>query len=523
MENNDLKKVFSSTFQAIDDELKKEKILSGPEEIGIVKSVDKGIAKISGLKNIELAELVKFKNNKFGIVFNLDPEEAGIVLLDRTEDFQTGDEVQSTKKIMSCLVGDALLGRVVDPVGRVLDEKGPLETNLRWPLEREAPRIFDRSPVTVPLQTGTLVIDSLIPIGRGQRELIIGDRQTGKTTIAIDTIINQKDNDVICIYCAIGQKSSSVKKVISELENHGVLNKCIVVVATGEDAPGLNYIAPYAATTMGEYFSESGKDVLVVYDDLTRHAWSYRELSLLLRRPPAREAYPGDIFYIHARLLERATHFKDELKGGSLTALPIIETEAQNIAAYIPTNLISITDGQIYLSPTLFQQAQLPAIDVGKSVSRVGGKTQLLAYRSIVKDLRLTYSQFQELEVFSRFGTHLEEETKKILDRGYRVREVLKQIEFNPIAIIGQIVILIGLLNGLLDEITLERISIIKEKIINSSVLKLQNLSDKIKKNEPISSEDLDKIISFVKEIVEKENEGKGTKVDNEEHEEKQK
>ncbi|MFA6118568.1 MAG: alternate F1F0 ATPase, F1 subunit alpha [Parachlamydiales bacterium] len=502
MDNKDLKKVFDNTLNALDQELKKEKILSAPQEVGIVKSVDKGIAKITGLDNVELSELVKFKNNKFGIVFNLEPDEIGIVLLDKTEEIQEGDEVLRTKRIMSCPVGETLLGRVVDPVGRALDEKGPLKTNLNWPIEREAPRIMDRSPVTVPLQTGVLVIDSLIPIGRGQRELIIGDRQTGKTTIALDTIINQKDQDVICIYCAIGQKSSSVKKVVLELQNHGMLNKCIIVVATGEDSPGLNYIAPYSATTMGEYFRDQGKDVLVVYDDLTRHAWSYREISLLLRRPPAREAYPGDIFYIHARLLERATHLKDKFKGGSLTALPIIETEAQNIAAYIPTNLISITDGQIYLSPSLFQEGQLPAIDVGKSVSRVGGKTQLLAYRSIVKDLRLTYSQFQELEIFSRFGTHLEEETQKILERGYRVREVLKQMEYHPKPVFGQIVILQALMHGLFDDIKLENISKVKEKIINHALKGIPEISDKVIKNNELSEEDLSNILSFVKEVL---------------------
>lgn len=502
MENEDLKKVLSNIFNAIDSETQKEKKLSEPQDIGIVKSVDKGIAKITGLDNVSLTELVQFKNNKFGIVFNLSPEDCGIVLLDKTEEIQEGDEVLRTKKIMRCPVGDTLLGRVVDPVGRVLDEKGPIDTTQSLPLEREAPRIMDRSPVSVPLQTGILVIDSLIPIGRGQRELIIGDRQTGKTTIAIDTIINQKDKDVICIYCAIGQKTSSVKKVISELENHGILNKCIIVVATGEDAPGLNYIAPYSATTMGEYFMEKGKDVLVVYDDLTRHAWSYREISLLLRRPPAREAYPGDIFYIHARLLERATHLKDKLKGGSLTALPIIEIEAQNIAAYIPTNLISITDGQIYLSPTLFQEGRLPAIDVGKSVSRVGGKTQLIAYRSIVKDLRLTYSQFEELEIFSRFGTHLEAETIKILERGYRVREVLKQMEYQPIAVVSQIVILEALMHGLFDDIQLENITKVIEKIIKDSLEKLTEISNKIKKNNALSDEDLTNILSFVKDTI---------------------
>lgn len=502
MKKNDLLKSLSSTFVAMDEELKKEKIFKDAYEVGAIRSVDKGIARISGLNKVELAELVKFKNDKFGMVFDLGIDDAGIVLFDRMEEIQVGDEVQSTKKLMSCPVGEALLGRVLDPIGRVLDEKGPLKTDLMWPMEREAPRIFDRAPVTTPLQTGILVIDSLIPIGRGQRELIIGDRQTGKTTIAIDTIINQKQSNVISIYCAIGQKSSSVKQVISELERHGVLNKCIIVTASGEDTPGLNYIAPYVATTIGEYFLEQGEDVLIVYDDLTKHAKSYRELSLLLRRPPAREAYPGDIFYIHARLLERSTHLKNKLKGGSLTALPIIETEAQNIAAYIPTNLISITDGQIYLSPALFQKAELPAIDVGRSVSRVGGKTQLAAYRSTVKDLRLSYSQFLELEIFSRFGTHLDEETRKILEKGYRMREILKQMEFNPIPVIAQIVILEALMNGLLDDILLENISKIKERVVKNSPKDLKELAEKIQKNEVLDEKDLKEVLDFVTTVI---------------------
>jgi F-type H+/Na+-transporting ATPase subunit alpha len=504
MKNEDLKKVLLESISSINLELTKNRILSESKEFGIVQSVDKGIAKVTGLEKAEFSEVIKFKNNKFGIVFNLEPEEIGVVLLNRTEEIMVGEEVERTKKIMSCPVGDNLLGRVVDPVGRVLDEKGALKITRSSPIERQAPRIMDRSPVTIPLQTGILVIDSLIPIGRGQRELIIGDRQTGKTSLAVDTILNQKDQNLICIYCAIGQTVSSVKKVISDLESHGMLNQCIVVVASGEDSPGLNYVAPYSATTMGEYFRDQGRDVLIVYDDLTRHAWSYRELSLLLRRPPAREAYPGDIFYIHSRLLERAAHLKEEFKGGSLTALPIIETEAQNIAAYIPTNLISITDGQIYLSPSLFQEGQLPAIDVGKSVSRVGGKTQLLAYQSIVKDLKLSYAQFQELEIFSRFGSHLDVDTKKILERGYRVREIFKQIELSPISVIVQIALLYGLMHGLFDEISLEKISESKEKIITEPVSQFSYLSDKVKKNERLNDEDLQSLLSFIKKLLEK-------------------
>jgi F-type H+-transporting ATPase subunit alpha len=316
---------------------------------------------------------------------------------------------------------------------------------------------MDRSPVSIPLQTGIKVIDALIPIGRGQRELILGDRQTGKTAIAIDTILNQRDRNMICIYCAIGQRASAVAKVIADLVRKEAMEYTIVVVTEGNDPPGLTYIAPYAATSIAEYFMEQGRDVLIVYDDLTHHARSYRELSLLLRRPPGREAFPGDIFYIHSRLLERATHLRAELGNGSLTALPVIETEAQNIAAYIPTNLISITDGQIYLSPTLFELGILPAIDVGKSVSRVGGKAQLAAYRAVAGTLKLDYAQFEELETFARFGARLDEHTRKIISHGQRIRACLKQPEFAPVSVPVQITVLLALLAGLLDSIPLDK------------------------------------------------------------------
>ncbi|MDF3809571.1 F0F1 ATP synthase subunit alpha [Rhodopseudomonas sp. BAL398] len=316
---------------------------------------------------------------------------------------------------------------------------------------------MDRAPVTVPLQTGLKVIDALIPVGRGQRELILGDRQTGKTAIAIDTILNQRGKDVLCIYCAIGQRASSVAKTVATLRQHDAMDYTVLVVTEGNDPPGLAYIAPYAATSIGEYFMEQGRDVLVVYDDLTHHARAYRELSLLLRRPPGREAFPGDIFYIHSRLLERATHLRPELGGGSLTALPIIETEAQNISAYIPTNLISITDGQIYLSPSLFELGVLPAVDVGKSVSRVGGKAQRAAYRAVAGDLKLAYAQFEELETFARFGARLDDDTRKTIAHGRRIRACLKQPEFSPVAVPAQIAVLLALTAGLFDGIALDR------------------------------------------------------------------
>ena len=343
-----------------------------PRETGTITTVSTGIATVVGLPNVGYEELIQFPGNLYGIAFNVDEVEIGVVLLGEYSHLHTGDEVTRTGRVMDVAVGEELLGRVIDPLGRPLDNKSSITTRKRLPIERDAKAIMDRSPVTVPMQTGIKVIDALVPVGRGQRELILGDRQTGKTAIAVDAILNQKGQNVLCLYCAIGQRASAVAKVIAELRDGGAMDYTVVMVSEGNDAPGLAYIAPYAATSIAEHFMESGRDVLIVYDDLTQHARAYRELSLLLRRPPGREAFPGDIFYIHSRLLERATHVTKELGGGSLTAFPIIETEAQDIAAYIPTNLISITDGQLYLSPTLFELGILPAVDVAKSVSRVG-------------------------------------------------------------------------------------------------------------------------------------------------------
>jgi F-type H+-transporting ATPase subunit alpha len=363
---------------------------------------------------------------------------------------------------------------------------------------------MDRAPVNVPLQTGIKVVDALIPIGRGQRELILGDRQTGKTAIALDTIINQKDKDVICVYCAIGQRSSSVARLIADLRQSGAMDYCIVVVAEGGDPPGLQFIAPYAATTMAEYFMTQGRDVFIVYDDLTRHAQAYREISLLMRRPPGREAFPGDIFYIHSRLLERATHLREEHGGGSLSAMPIVETEAQNISAYIPTNIISITDGQIYLSPDLFQKGILPAVDVGKSVSRVGGKTQLAAYRAVAGDLRLSYSQFEELEIFSRFGTRLDEETLKTLERGRRVREVLKQPQYQPMPVPEQIAVLLAVTGGVFDGLSLEQVTQAEEQVRKAAIEAHPDLCERIQAGEKLDEEDLEKLVSSAARVVDK-------------------
>lgn len=426
-------------------------------EVGHIGSILNGIARVSGLPGVGFEELLQFPGDLYGIAFNVDEQEVGVVLLGEHWRLHAGDRVERTGRVMDVPVGEDLIGRVIDPLGKPLDDKGPVSFEKRLPIERSAPPIMDRDPVNRPLQTGIKVIDALIPIGRGQRELILGDRQTGKTAIALDTILNQHDKGVVCIYCAIGQRASSVAKVVAELEERGAMDYTIVVVTEGNDPPGLNYIAPYAATSIGEYFMESGRDVLVVYDDLTQHARSYRELSLLLRRPPGREAFPGDIFYIHSRLLERATHLNEELGGGSLTALPIVETEAQNIAAYIPTNLISITDGQIYLSPTLFELGVLPAIDIGKSVSRVGDKAQLPVYRPATGSLKLDHAQFEELETFSRFGARLDEDSRKVIEHGRRIRAVLNQPELHPIPVFEQVVVLFALTNGLFDEAPLAK------------------------------------------------------------------
>ncbi len=428
-------------------------------EIGRIMNVSTGIATVSGLPGVGSEELVQFANGTLGIAFNVDEADIGVILLTDFRNLNAGDAVTRTRRVMDVAVGPALLGRVIDPLGNALDGREPIDATHRRPVESAAPPIMDRAAVVVPLQTGLKAVDAMVPIGRGQRELILGDRQTGKTAIAIDTILNQRSNDVVCVYCAIGQRASAVAKVIATLRASHAMEYTVVVVAEGNQSPGLNYIAPYAATSIAESFMDAGRDVLIVYDDLTHHAQSYRELSLLLRRPPGREAFPGDIFYIHSRMLERSTHLCPERGGGSLTALPIIETEAQDISAYIPTNLISITDGQIYLSPTLFELGVLPAVDVGQSVSRVGGAAQRPAYRTVAGGLKLAYSQFEELESFARFGTRLDAATQRVIDRGQRIRACLKQQESQPLGLIQQILILTALAAGLFDEIPLDKMT----------------------------------------------------------------
>ncbi|MGK7345199.1 MAG: alternate F1F0 ATPase, F1 subunit alpha [Candidatus Nitrospinota bacterium M3_3B_026] len=471
-------------------------------EIGVIDDVGHGIARVKGLPGAKYEELIRFPGGALGVALDLDPDEIGVALLDESADINAGARVHRTGRTVDTPVGYGLLGRVVDGAGRPLDERGLVDFLERRPVEKTAPPIINRAPVTVPLQTGLKVVDALVPIGRGQRELILGDRQTGKTAIAVDAMINQKDKGVICVYCAIGQRSSAVAKVVAALRSGGAMDSTLVVMAGGEDPPGLQFITPYAATAMAEYFMERGRDVLIVYDDLTRHARAYRELSLLLRRPPGREAYPGDIFYIHSRLLERSTHLREESGGGSLTALPIIETQAQNVAAYIPTNLISITDGQIYLSPELFQKGFFPAVDVGKSVSRVGGKAQLPGYLSVAGALRLSYSQFEEMETFARFGTRLDKATRETIERGRRVREALKQPQFSPLSACEQLISLTAVTEGVFDGIGLPSIAAAEKRIIDAVTKKAPEICEKIHDGGQITGEMKKKIIDIALETV---------------------
>jgi len=473
-----------------------------PREVGTITNVSTGIAKVAGLRGVGFDELVEFADGVFGLAFNLDEDEIGVVLLGEYWNLRAGDEVTRTGRVMDVAVGEELLGRVIDPLGRPLDGLGPLTARERLPIERPATPIMDRAPVTVPLQTGLKVVDALIPIGRGQRELILGDRQTGKTAIALDTILNQRGQDVLCVYCAIGQRAAAVAKSVAVLREKGALDYTVVVVTEGNDPPGLAYIAPYAATSIAEHFMEAGRDVLIVYDDLTHHARAYRELSLLLRRPPGREAFPGDIFYIHSRLLERATHLREELGGGSLTALPIIETEAQNISAYIPTNLISITDGQIYLSPSLFELGVLPAVDVGKSVSRVGGKAQRAAYRAVAGDLKLAYAQFEELETFARFGARLDDDTRQSIEHGRRIRACLKQPEFSPVSVPAQIAVLLALTADLFDDVPLDEMTDAEKAVIKAAAKIPAEVRTRFETAKKLSDEDRQTIIDLTRQAL---------------------
>jgi F-type H+/Na+-transporting ATPase subunit alpha len=423
------------------------------DEVGTVISVGDGIARIHGLEKVMAGEMLEFPHDVVGIALNLEEDQVGAVLLGEYTAIQEGEIVKRTRSIMSAPVGDALIGRVVNPLGVPLDGKGPIATNQRMPIERIAPGVVDRQPVREPLQTGIKAIDSMIPIGRGQRELIIGDRQTGKTAIILDTIINQKGGDVICIYCAIGQKRSTIAQVVKILTDAGAMDYTLVVVASATEPATLQYIAPFSACAMGEFFRDSKRHAICFYDDLSKHAQAYREISLLLRRPPGREAFPGDVFYLHSRLLERAAKLNDQLGGGSLTALPVIETQAGDVSAYIPTNVISITDGQIYLEADLFNSGVRPAINVGLSVSRVGGNAQISAMKKIAGTLRLDLAQYRELAAFAQFGSELDKFTQAQLARGQRLVELLKQNQFAPLSVEKQVLLIFVGTSGYLDDI----------------------------------------------------------------------
>jgi F-type H+-transporting ATPase subunit alpha len=425
-------------------------------EVGSVIALGDGIARLHGLEKVMAGELIEFPHGVYGIAMNLEEDQVGAVVLGDYTEVKEGDEVRRTRRIMSVPVGDAMVGRVVNALGQPIDERGPVPTTEFIPTERLAPGVVDRLPVKEPLQTGLKAIDAMIPIGRGQRELIIGDRQTGKTALAIDTIINQKGGDVICIYVAIGQKRSTVAQVVKTLSDYGAMDYTIVVAATASDPAPMQYLAPYAACSMGEHFRDSGRHALCVYDDLSKHAAAYREISLLLRRPPGREAYPGDVFYLHSRLLERAAKLNDAKGGGSLTALPVIETQAGDVSAYIPTNVISITDGQIYLETDLFYSGVRPAVNVGLSVSRVGGNAQIKAMKQVAGSLRLELAQYRDLAAFAQFGSDLDQTTQAQLARGQRLTEILKQDQYAPLPVGKQVLVIFAATNGYLDDLPVE-------------------------------------------------------------------
>jgi len=473
------------------------------EEVGTVISVGDGIARVHGLEKVMAGEMLEFPHDVFGIALNLEEDQVGAVLLGEYTAIEEGDTVKRTRSIMSAPVGDALVGRVVNPLGVPLDGKGPIVTDQRIPVERIAPGVVDRQPVREPLQTGIKAIDSMIPIGRGQRELIIGDRQTGKTAIILDTIINQKGGDMICIYCAIGQKRSTIAQVVKILTDAGAMDYTIVVAASATEPATMQYIAPYAACAMGEFFRDDGRHSVCFYDDLSKHAQAYREISLLLRRPPGREAFPGDVFYLHSRLLERAAKLNDKKGGGSLTALPVIETQAGDVSAYIPTNVISITDGQIYLEADLFNSGIRPAINVGLSVSRVGGNAQIKAMRQVAGTLRLDLAQYRELAAFAQFGSELDKATQAQLARGQRLTQLLKQDQFVPLPVEKQVLVIFAGTNGFLDTIEVSEVERFQRDLLAFADTHAGALLNKIATKKAIDDEireDLKKTLSEFKE-----------------------
>jgi F-type H+-transporting ATPase subunit alpha len=472
-------------------------------EVGTVLSVGDGIARIYGLEKAMANELLAFPNEVFGLALNLEEDQIGAVLMGDSRLVEEGDEVRRTGRIIEVPVGPGLVGRVVDPLGRPLDGKGPIEAAASYPVERIAPGVVDRQPVREPMQTGLKAIDSMIPIGRGQRELIIGDRQTGKTAVALDAIINQKSTDIVCIYVAIGQKRSTIAQVVKTLQDEGAMEHTIVVAASASEPAPLQYLAPYAGCAIGEYFMHQGGHALVVYDDLSKQAAAYREMSLLLRRPPGREAYPGDVFYLHSRLLERAAKMSDAKGGGSLTALPIIETQAGDVSAYIPTNVISITDGQIFLEGDLFYSGVRPAINVGISVSRVGGSAQIKAMKKIAGTLRLELAQFRELEAFAQFGSDLDKSTQAQLNRGRRLVEVLKQGQFQPLSVELQVLSILAGTRGILDPLEREHVGPYEQEMHRAFQNEHPDVLTEIREKKEISSDLEGKVLAAMKEVRE--------------------
>ena len=470
-------------------------------ETGSVISVGDGIARVYGLENVMAGELIEFKGGVSGIALNLEEDQVGAVLLGEFAGIKEGDEVRRTGRIMSVPVGEAMVGRVVNALGQPIDGKGPIETTQFNAIERLAPGVVDRQPVREPLQTGIKAIDAMIPIGRGQRELIIGDRQTGKTTVAIDTIINQKDSGVICIYVAIGQKRSTVAQVVKTLETYGAMEYTIVVAATASDPAPMQYIAPYSGSAMGEYFRDTKRHALCIYDDLSKHAAAYREISLLLRRPPGREAFPGDVFYLHSRLLERASKLSDELGGGSLTALPFIETQAGDVSAYIPTNVISITDGQIYLQTDLFNSNIRPAIDVGISVSRVGGSAQIKAMRSVAGQLKLDLAQYRELAAFAKLSSDLDKTTQATLTRGEKITEILKQPQYQPQAVEDQVMVIFAGTRGHLTDIPTPRLQEWSHSFLGSVHEKHPEIPKAIADSKQLSDDTAKALVAAIEEF----------------------
>lgn len=458
-------------------------------DVGTVIEIGDGIARVYGLEKCMAGELLEFAGDIYGMALNLEHDSVGVVMLGSEQNIKEGDTVKRTGEIVSVPVGEMLLGRVVNSLGHAIDGKGPINSSEFRPVESDAPGIISRKSVHQPLQTGIKAIDSMIPVGKGQRELIIGDRQTGKTAIALDTIINQKGKDVICVYVAIGQKSSTVARVVDTLEKNGALGYSIIVASTASELAPLQYIAPYTGCTMAEFFMDQGKDVLIVYDDLSKHAVAYRALSLLLKRPPGREAYPGDVFYLHSRLLERAAKLSDELGGGSITALPIIETQASDVSAYIPTNVISITDGQIFLDTDLFNSGVRPAVNPGISVSRVGGNAQIKAMKKVAGTLKLAYSQYRELQAFAQFGSDLDEDTKARLAKGERIVEVLKQGQNAPLSVEHQVIILYSVNNNLLADIDVLDITVFQEQLFEFLDASHPEIINNIKETKDLSAE----------------------------------